>query len=185
MHQERNTLYICACHDFTEECIYTCFSACSLLSGWAHLLVLSWSQAERKARRPATAREPWCHVEQKTSLQSVTQLGGCASWGGRNAIGKTLNDDKVCILHTGALGQSGKSKFSRGWNGKISYQEMSVGLHQQCSVFQWQLTHVCVYKCVFLCFAVLFLEFTQCLKICLTSKQCYCDTAAASRDVVS
>lgn len=84
--------------------------------------------------------------------------------GRRNAIRKTLNDDKVCILHTVALGQSGKSKFSWGWNGKISYHEMSVGLHQQCSVCQRQLMYVCVHNCIFLCFAGLFLEFTECLK---------------------
>lgn len=59
---------------------------------------------------------------------------------------------------------------------------MSVGLHQQCSVFQWQQMHVCMHKCVILCFAVHFLEFTDCLKICLTSKQCCCDTTAALGD---
>lgn len=102
--------------------------------------------------------------------------------GRRNTIRKTLNDDKVCILHTGALGQSGKSKISWGWNGKISYQEMSVGLRQQCSVFQWRQTYICVHKCVFLCFAVLFLEITDCLKIRLTPKQCCCDTTGALGD---
>lgn len=76
--------------------------------------------------------------------------------GRRNAIGKTLNDDKVCILRTAALGQIGKSKFSRGWNGKICYQEMSVGLHQQCSVSQQQLTHMYVCTSVYSCVLVHF-----------------------------